>query len=58
MKKFKLTILSKILLLIILVSLVQLFLINMNGINYILNITLYIILYLITTKIIFRKEFK
>ena len=41
---------------VLLTCLVQLFLINLNGINYLLNITLYILLFVVVSKIVFKED--
>lgn len=55
-KRKKLTQMAKCFITVLLTGAVQLFLINMNGINYALNIVLYTLLFFIITKIIFKEE--
>lgn len=57
-KRYRLTQMAKCFITILLTALVQLFLINLNGINYLLNITLYILLFVVITKIIFKEDLK
>lgn len=55
-KRYKLTQMAKCFITVLLTGAVQLFLINMNGINYALNIVLYTLLFFVITKIIFKEE--
>lgn len=57
-KRFRLTQMAKCFITVLLTALVQLFLINMNGINYLLNIALYILLFVVITKVIFKEDLK
>ena len=55
-KRYKLTQMAKCFITVLLTCLVQLFLINLNGINYLLNITLYILLFVVVSKIVFKED--